>query len=183
MLSNLGGAGGRGAAQQRADRGAPAAGIGDGERRRVRVSNLFQHAGRKRTCRTFAVVRYPDRVDPAVAAEHTEIVHGGSIGVVFAARGWRVGKTHLRFFEIGASPRVAGLMHVGAGTRLAAHAFVLDVSKSGRAIEYALLVEIHHPEYLAFADLRAIYGAADATGREKSLEALLATAREKTGRD
>ena len=48
-------------------------------------------------------------------------------------------------------------------------------------MEYTLLVEIHHPEYLALADLRAIYGAADATGREKSLEALLATAREKAG--
>ena len=70
-------------------------------------------------------------------------------------------------------------MHLAAGTRLAAHAYVLDVSKDGRAIEYALLVEIHHPAYLVLADLRAIYGAADATGREASLEALLATAREK----
>jgi hypothetical protein len=149
---------------------------------RVRVSNLFSERAGERTCRTFAVVRYPDRIDPAFAAEHDEIVRGGSIGAVFAAHGWTVGKTHLRFFEIGASPRVAGLMHVVEGTRLAADAYVLDVSKGGRAIEYALLVEIHHPEYLALADLRTIYGAADATGREKSLEALLATAREKTGR-
>ena len=53
---------------------------------------------------------------------------------------------------------------------------MLDVSKGGRTIEYALLVEIHHPDYLRLADLRAIYGAADATGRESSLDALLATA-------
>jgi hypothetical protein len=148
---------------------------------RVRVSSLFSERAGERTCRTFAVVRYPDRVDPAFAAEHDEIVRGGSIGAVFAAHGWKVGKTHLRFFEIVATPRVAALMHVSAGTRLAAHAYVLDVSRGGRAIEYALLVEIHHPEYLALADLRAIYGAADATGREQSLEALLATMREKTG--
>jgi hypothetical protein len=148
---------------------------------RVRVSSLFSEREGKRTCRTFAVVRYPDRIDPAFAAEHDEIAHGGSIGAVFAAHGWTVDKTHLRFFEIGASPRVAGLMHVGAGTQLAADAYVLDVSKGGRSIEYALLVEVHHPEYLALADLRAIYGAADATGREKSLEALLATVREKIG--
>jgi hypothetical protein len=147
---------------------------------RVRVSNLYSAREGERTCRTFAVVRYPERVDPAFAAEHDEIVRGGSIGAVFSAHDWKVGKTHLRFFEIGASPRVAGLMHVSVGTRLAAHAYVLDVSKGGRTIEYALLVEIHHPEYLVLADLRAIYGAADATGREKSLEALLATAREKT---
>ena len=148
---------------------------------RVRVSNLFSARDGKRTCRTFAVVRYPDRVDPALAAEHDEIVHGGSIGAVFTAHGWNVGKTHLRFFEIGAAPRVAELMHVAAGARLAAHAYVLDVSKGGRAIEYALLVEIHHPGYLVLADLRAIYGAPDARGREQSLEALLATARAKTG--
>jgi hypothetical protein len=148
---------------------------------RVRVSNLFSEREGARICRTFAVVQYPDRIDPAFAAEHDEIVRGGSIGAVFAAHGWRVGKTHLRFFEIDASPRVARLMHVSEGTRLAAHAYALDVSKGGRAIEYALLVEIHHPEYLALADLRAIYGAADSTGREKSLEALLATARAKAG--
>jgi hypothetical protein len=148
---------------------------------RVRVSNLFSEEDGKRTCRTFAVVRYPDRADPAFAAEHDEIVRGGSIGAVFAAHGWKVGKTHLRFFEIDASPRVAGLMRVAAGTRLAAHAYVLDVSKGGRTIEYALLVEIHHPDYLPLADLRAIYGTADATGRETSLEALLATVREKAG--
>jgi hypothetical protein len=148
---------------------------------RVRVSNLFSEREGERTCRTFAVVRYPDRIDPAFAAEHDEIAHGGSIGAVFAAHGWTVGKTHLRFFEIGASPRVAGLMHVRAGTRLAAHAYVLDVSKGGRSIEYALLVEVHHPEYLALADLRAIYGTADATGREKSLETLLETSRQKIG--
>ena len=147
---------------------------------RVRVSNLFSARDGERTCRTFAVVRYPDRVDPAFAAEHAEIVNGGSIGAVFAAHGWNVGKTHLRFFEMEASLRVAGLMHVSTGTRLAAHAYVLDVSKGGRAMDYALLVEIHHPDYLVLGDLRAIYGAADATGRERSLRALLATAREKT---
>ena len=149
---------------------------------RVRVSNLFSGREGERTCRTFAIVRYPDRVDPAVAAEHDRIVRGGSIGAVFAARGWNVGKTHLRFFEIAASPRVGALMHVAAGTRLAADAYVLDVRKDGRTIEYATLVEIHHPAYLALADLLAIYGPADAAGRDRALEALLATAREKAGR-
>lgn len=149
---------------------------------RVRVSNLFSEREGTRTCRTVAVVRYSDRVDPALRAEHDEIVRGGSIGAVFAAHGWTVGKTHLRFFNIGASARIAALMHVNEGTPLAADAYALDVSKGGRTIEYALLVEIHHPDYLALADLRAIYGEADATGREQSLEGLLATARVKIGR-
>jgi hypothetical protein len=159
---------------------------------RVRVSNLYSESSRERSgesfaetsggriCRTFAVVKYPDRVDSAFAAEHDEIVRGGSIGAVFAAHGWRVGKANLRFFEVEASPRIAELMRVAVGTRLAAHAYALDVTKAGRSIEYALLVEIHHPEYLTIPQLETIYGEADAAGRTTSLEALLATAAEKS---
>jgi len=149
---------------------------------RVRVSNLYSETLRVRTTRTFAVVKYPDRIDPAFAAEHDEIVRGGSMGAVFAAHGWKVGKTNLRFLEVDATPRLSTLMSVPAGTRLAAHAYVLDVSKDGRSIEYALLVEIHHADYLKMADLGAIYGAASSSGREKSLDALLATAAEKAAR-
>jgi len=54
---------------------------------RERVSNLYSEANGERTCRTFAVVRYPAAIDSAVAAEHDEIVRGGSIGAVFAAHG------------------------------------------------------------------------------------------------
>lgn len=149
---------------------------------RVRVSNLYSEEQGGRICRTFAVVKYPDAPDPALAAEHEEIVHGGSIGAVFAAHGWNVVKTNLRFLEVTASPRVAELMRVAAGSRLAAHAYVLDVSKAGRSIEYALLVEIHHPDYLKLGDLPAIYGTAEAAGREQSLGALLATAAERAAR-
>ncbi len=143
---------------------------------RERVSNLYSEASGERTCRTFAVVRYPAAIDPALAAEHAEIVRGGSIGAVFAAHGWRVAKTNLRYFEIDAPARVAGLMRVPPGTRLAAHAYELDVVKDGRSLEYALLVEIHHPDYLKRDDLPAIYGAADASGHEAAVEDLIGAA-------
>jgi len=143
---------------------------------RERVSNLYSEANGERTCRTFAVVRYPAAIDSAVAAEHDEIVRGGSIGAVFAAHGWQVRKTNLRYFEIDAPARVAGLMRVAPGTRLAAHAYELDVVKDGRSLEYALLVEIHHPDYLKRDDLLAIYGAADASGHEAAVEDLVGAA-------
>jgi hypothetical protein len=143
---------------------------------RIRVSNLYSEGGGQRTCRTFAAVVYPAAIDPAIAAEHAEIVRGGSIGAVFAAHGWQVVKINLRYVEIDAPERVARLMRIAAGTRLAAHAYELDVAKAGRSIEYALLVEIHHPDYLSLGDLRSIYGTADATGREHALDDLLATA-------
>jgi hypothetical protein len=140
---------------------------------RVRVSDLYSEMDGVRTCRTFAVVRYPAALDPALAAEHDEITHGGSIGAVFAAHGWQVVKTNLRYFEIEAPARVASLMRVASGTRLAVHAYELDVVKDGSAFEYALLAEIHHPDYLERDDLRSIYGSADASGREAALADLL----------
>jgi len=143
---------------------------------RVRVSNLYSEEGGMRTCRTFAVVVYPAALDGAIAAEQAEIANGGSIGAVFAAQGWQVVKTNLRYAEITAPDRVADLMRIARGTRLATHAYELDVAKAGRSIEYAMLVEIHHPDYLRLDDLRSIYGAADATGRERALDDLLATA-------
>ena len=143
---------------------------------RERVSNLYSEANGERTCRTFAVVRYPAAVDPALASEHDEILRGGSIGAVFAAHGWQVVKTNLRYFELDAPERVASLMRVTTGTRLAAHAYELDVAKGGRRFEYALLVEIHHPDYLKREDLSAIYGPASATGREAAVDELMRAA-------
>jgi hypothetical protein len=143
---------------------------------RERLSNLYSEANGQKTCRTFAVVRYPAAIDPALAAEHDEIVRGGSIGAVFASHGWQVLKTNLRYFEIEAPGRVAGLMRVPTGTRLAAHAYELDVARDNRTFPYALLVEIHHPDFLKRDDLLAIYGPADTTGHEAAVEDLQSAA-------
>lgn len=146
---------------------------------RTRVSNLFSGAGQGKTCRTFAVVRYPPHLDGALRVEHAEIVAGGSIGAVFAAHGWQVRKTHLSYAERPASARLAQLMRVAAGTTLAEHIYALDVVKDGRAIEYAVLAEIHHPDYLAVADLARIYGPVD-DGRKELVAQLRATIAERT---
>jgi hypothetical protein len=146
----------------------------------TRVSNLYSGDGQGKTCRTFAVVRYPAAIDPALAEEHAAILAGGSIGAVFASHGWQVNKSHLYFGEIAATERLAALMHVSRGTPLAEHVYVLDVAKDGQAHEYAALVEIHHPDYLVRADLPAIYGDASAKGRVALLRELLATAVQRT---
>ena len=145
---------------------------------RTRVTNLYSIEAGTKTCRTFAVVRFPAVIDAAVATEHATITSGGSIGAVFAANGWRVLKTHLAFREIEATARLANLMHVAIGARLAAHAYVLDVTKEGKTVEYAALVEIHHPDYLTRADLERIYEVAEAGSRQVMLDELLAAAAE-----
>jgi hypothetical protein len=143
---------------------------------RLRTSTLFSSDGDVRTCRTFALVRYPSRVDPALAAPHAAIVAGGSIGATFAAQGWEVRKTHLDYSEIEASPRLASLMRIEEKTPLAEHVYVLDVAKDGRVLEYAALVEIHHPDYLRIGDLATLYGAPDSVARRDLVNELLAIA-------
>jgi hypothetical protein len=146
----------------------------------VRVSNLFSEVGDVRTCRTFAIVRYAPRIDTALSQEHAAIVAGDSIGAVFAAQGWEVRKTHLHYGELAASAKLAELMDVAAGTPLAEHVYVLDVVKDGRTIEYAALVEIHHPDYLDVTDLAEIYGTVAEDGRPELVATLLATAAERS---
>ena len=144
----------------------------------VRVSNLysFPRAG-DRTCRTFAVVQYAPSMDPAIRAEHAAIVAGGSIGAVFAASGWEVRKRHLSYAEIPATAKLAALMRIRVDTPLAEHVYALDVAKGGRTIEYATIVEIHHPAYLRVADLVKIYGPVDVEqSRAVSVSAMRALA-------
>jgi hypothetical protein len=124
-----------------------------------RVSNLHSVTGQEKTCRTFAVVHYQG-IDAALSGEHAAIVAGGSIGAVFVAGGWEVRKTHLRYGEMRATPRLASLMRIAEGTPLATHIYALDVKKADREVEYATLVEVHHPDYLTSEDLPAIYGPA-----------------------
>jgi hypothetical protein len=100
---------------------------------------------------------------------------GGSIGAVFAERGWQVRKTHLHYGELDASPRLAELMAIAPMTRLATHVYALDVVRDERVVEYAAIVEVHHPAYLNLADLESIYGPARAERRE-FVAALLAAA-------
>ena len=145
----------------------------------VRISNLFSGEGEGRVCRTFAVVRYAPTIDPAVSEAHAAIVAGGSIGAVFAAQGWEVRKTHLRYGERAATAKLAALMRVGVGVPLAEHFYVLDVVKDGRTIEYAALVEIHHPEYLGLPELAAIYGPPTDNERNELVAALQAVAAER----
>ena len=141
----------------------------------VRVSNLYSGAGEDKTCRTFAVVQYLPQIDPAVSAEHAEIVAGGSIGAVFAAHHWEVRKTHLSYSEMHATPRLASLMRIAELKTLAMDIYALDVAKGRQIVEYATLVEIHHPDYLTREDLPAIYGPAyEAPRSARSVAAFMA---------
>jgi hypothetical protein len=140
----------------------------------IRVANLYSDEGGRRVCRTFAVTRLPEEVDPRVAAEHERVLAGGSIGAVFAASGWTIGKHHDVVAEIPpprAGDRVAQLMDLSRPPPLAATVYRFTVSRDGASVDYATIAEVYHPDYLRLDDLRAMLGDVPATPSPGSVAA------------
>jgi hypothetical protein len=127
----------------------------------IRVSNLYSTESGLRICRTFAVVGLTDSVDPSFTGVHERIIRGGSIGSVFRTHGWEVGKRHLYIGEIGIgrqAKRLTDLMQIEAPATLAVHIYTLWVSRDGKSFDYAMIAEVHHPDFQTIADLWSAYG-------------------------
>ncbi|MSQ98590.1 MAG: hypothetical protein EXR85_04750 [Xanthomonadales bacterium] len=128
---------------------------------KVRISSLYTTRGSQKTTRTLAVVVYPELIPVQIQQEHQAITAGGSIGEVFARKGWCVVKENLYFGEIKASldfEEIYSLMGGIEETNLAVHVYRLSVCRAGSCFAYATLSEVHHPDYLGLSDLREIYG-------------------------
>ena len=127
----------------------------------LRISNLYSERSGLRTCRTYAIVTFAQPVDLALAALHADIESGRSIGATLRDAGWEVSK---RLKYIGKFPvtdaddEIVRLMRIEVPRSLALHNYDVEISKAGRTINYATIVEIHHPDYLTVAELRRIYG-------------------------
>ena len=126
----------------------------------LRGSNLFSSEDGVRTCRTYALVRFVDEPDALIDAEHAQILAGKSIGAIFKASGWTI---HKETLHIGAarledaSHPVATLMRLERSTEVAVHVYHLLLRKNDQAIDYAKLIELHHPDYLKQSDLANLY--------------------------
>ncbi len=132
----------------------------------LRKSNLYSIADGIRTCRTFAIVQFLESPDDRTVEEHTRIVDGGSIGDVFKSHGWRIYKQTLHIGDMtvsDAESEVARLMHVDEGAVLALHIYRLLIEKQDVSINYATIVEAHHPAYLDIAALRDVYPVSEST--------------------
>ena len=122
----------------------------------LRRSNLFSSEGGIRTCRTYAVVRFVDEPHALIDAEHSQILAGKSIGAIFKASGWTIIKETL---YIGTATLddtdhpLATLMRLDSESEVAMHVYRLLLQKQQQAIDYATLIELHHPDYLDQSDL------------------------------
>ena len=126
----------------------------------LRRSNLYSEDNGVRTCRTYAVARFVDEPDALIDTEHAQILAGKSIGAIFKASGWTILKETLHIgtarLDDSGHP-IAALMRLEHGTDMAMHVYRLLLKKSDQAIEYATMIELHHPDYLDRSALLGLY--------------------------
>jgi hypothetical protein len=125
----------------------------------LRRANLFSIHGGVQTCRTYALVRALD-APPEITTEHTAIVGGQSIGATFRAGGWTVAKKTLLTGKLAHSdvePQVSALMRLTEARPVALHAYELLVEREASRIRYALILELHHPDYLREEELSSLF--------------------------
>ena len=129
-----------------------------------RRSNLYS-IGRdetrtgERICRTYALVRYIGGDDRRIAAAQQRIVAGASIGSTLRTAGWTIQKKTLHSGRIRISEtggEIARLMRIPEAFDAAVHVYRMTLERGTERIDYALFIEIHHPEYLDAAALGAI---------------------------
>jgi hypothetical protein len=127
-----------------------------------RVTNLYSLDEGHKVCRTLALVLFDEAMNPAIKAEHSEITAGGSIGAVFKKNGWTIIKVNLELGTVNATGEASLIeksMSISLPAQLALHVYRFKLRKAEVTIEYATIVEIHHPDYLSPQDLQNLYGA------------------------
>jgi len=129
----------------------------------LRHANLYSEECGRRTCRTYAIAYFADRPDSQIDAEHAQVLAGDSIGAIFKAGGWSILKQTLYIGSVRPCAdrnRIAMLMRLGQEVDIALHVYRLLVQKDRQVIDYATLIELHHPEYMDAAELGRLYTAA-----------------------
>ena len=126
----------------------------------LRRSSLFSLDGDTATCRTYAVVEFVERPDERYDDAHAKILAGDSIGATFKESGWNICKSTLYVGTIRlpeSSTEIGQLMRLTGGYDLAVHVYQLVLVRDETSLEYATIMEVHHPEYLTAAELRDIF--------------------------
>ena len=131
----------------------------------LRRSSLFSLDGDTATCRTYAVVEFVEQPDDRYDDAHARILAGDSIGATFKESGWNIQKHTLYIGTIrlpDRSTEIGELMRLTGAHDLAVHVYQLVLVRDGAALEYATIMEVHHPEYLKVTELRDLFE--DTTG-------------------
>ena len=126
----------------------------------IRRSSLNSVADGVSTCRTYAVVQFVDAGVAEIEEPHQDVLAGQSIGTTFRESGWNIRKDTLHIGTLAMTDvrhPIARLMHLQNGADLAVHVYQMTLEKNDQSIQYATIVEAHHPDYLTEAALRKLY--------------------------
>ena len=129
----------------------------------LRRSSLFSFDGDTSTCRTYAVVQFVEQLDERYNDAHSKVLAGDSIGATFKEDGWDVGKRTLYIGTVrlpAFRTPVGDLMRLTGAHDIAMHVYQLVLVRGETELEYATILEAHHPEYLSAADLQDIFAGA-----------------------
>ena len=125
----------------------------------LRRSSLVSYDGDVATCRTYAVVEFAERLDERYHEAHSRVLAGGSIGATFKEDGWDIRK-HTIYIGTVSMPstgtEIGQLMRLESPTGLALHVYQLVLVRQDMELEYATIMEAHHPEYLVESELRDV---------------------------
>jgi hypothetical protein len=122
----------------------------------LRRSGLLSYDGDTATCRTYAVVQFADQLDERYDDAHSRVLAGDSIGATFKEDGWDIRKHTMYIGTMrlpGTATEVGRLMRLTGAHDLALHVYQLVIARDDTELEYATIMEAHHPEYLVEADL------------------------------
>ena len=126
----------------------------------LRRSNLFSFDGDTATCRTYAIVQFVEQLDERYDEAHARVLAGDSIGETFKEDGWDIQK-HTLYVGVVRMPEgpseVRRLMRLTGAHDLALHVYQLVLVRGDMELEYATILEAHHPEYLTKKDLESIF--------------------------
>lgn len=126
----------------------------------LRRSSLFSYAGDTKTCRTYAVVQFAEHPDELHVDTQSRILAGGSIGATLKESGWGIRKNTLYIGTHGLPPGVSEvreIMRLAGANDLAVHVYQLVLVREQEALEYATILEVHHPEYLSEPELKRLF--------------------------
>jgi len=126
----------------------------------MRRSSLFSFDGDTATCRTYAVVQFVEQLDERYNDAHSKVLAGDSIGATFKEDGWDVGKKTIYVGAVRLPERrtsVGDLMTLTGAHDIALHVYQLVLTREEIELEYATILEAHHPEYLSPGDLQDIF--------------------------
>jgi hypothetical protein len=126
----------------------------------LRRSSLVSYDGDAATCRTYAVVEFAERLDERYHEAHSRVLAGGSIGATFKEDGWDIRKDTIYIGAISlpsTGTEIGQLMRLEDPADLALHVYQLVLVRQDMELEYATIMEAHHPEYLSENELREIF--------------------------